>query len=193
MKKQTISAALSVAALLAAGIALAVPVKVSSFGYNPTDATECLQKALDSGERQLVVDRQDGGWNVRPLKLTKGNVEIVLEPGVVIRAKKGEFVDGYDTLLSVEGATNVVIRGGEGSGIAMNKADYADRSRYAFSTHRHALGVGHHAAELKKLGRALGIETRKRPSLARPRSALAHRRNSRPPHVPRRIARLAVS
>ena len=26
-------------------------------------------------------------------------------------------------------------------------------------THHFALGVGHHAAELKKLGRALGIET----------------------------------
>lgn len=141
MKTKSISVALSAAALLAAGVALAAPVKVSSFGYNPDDATECLQKALDSGERQLVVDRQDGGWNVRPLRLTKGDVEIVLEPGVVIRAKKGEFVDGHDTLLSVEGATNVVIRGGKGSGIAMNKADYADRSRYAFSTHRHALAL----------------------------------------------------
>ena len=120
----------------------AEPVRVSSFGYNPDDATECFQKALDSKERLLVVDSQPGGWNVRPLKLNRSDLELVFEPGVVVRAKKGAFVDGHDTLLSVEGgATNIVIRGGEGSGLAMNKADYADRSRYEFSTHRHALAL----------------------------------------------------
>ena len=118
------------------------PVRVSSFGYDPEDATECFQKALDSNARQLVVDSQPGGWNVRPLRLNRPNLEIVFEPGVVVRAKKGAFVDGHDTLLSIEeGAENVVIRGGAGSGIAMNKSDYADRSRYAFSTHRHALAL----------------------------------------------------
>ena len=118
------------------------PVRVSSFGYDPEDATECFQKALDSDARQLVVDSQPGGWNVRPLRLNRPNLEIVFEPGVVVRAKKGAFVDGHDTLLSIEeGAENVVIRGSAGSGIAMNKSDYADRSRYAFSTHRHALAL----------------------------------------------------
>jgi len=128
---------------LAAGAALAAdPVRVSSFGYDPEDATACFQKALDSNEPSLVVDAQSGGWNVRTLKLNRPNLELVFEPGVVVRAKKGAFVDGHDTLLSVEeGAENVVIRGGEGSGIAMNKSDYADRSRYAFSTHRHALAL----------------------------------------------------
>lgn len=120
----------------------AEPVRVSSFGYDPEDATACFQKALDSNEPSLVVDAQSGGWNVRPLKLNRPNLELVFEPGVVVRAKKGAFVDGHDTLLSVEeGAQNVTIRGGKGSGIAMNKQDYADRSRYAFSTHRHALAL----------------------------------------------------
>ena len=120
----------------------AEPVRVSSFGYDPEDATACFQKALDSNEPSLVVDAQSGGWNVRPLKLNRPNLELVFEPGVVVRAKKGAFVDGHDTLFSVEeGAQNVTIRGGKGSGIAMNKQDYADRSRYAFSTHRHALAL----------------------------------------------------
>lgn len=120
----------------------AEPVRVSSFGYDPEDATACFQKALDSNEPSLVVDAQSGGWNVRTLKLNRPNLELVFEPGVVVRAKKGAFVDGHDTLLSVEeGAQNVTIRGGKGSGIAMNKQDYADRSRYAFSTHRHALAL----------------------------------------------------
>ena len=129
---------------LLAGSALfaADPVRVSSFGYNPEDATECFQRALDSDARRLIVDKQPGGWNVRPLKLNRPNLELVLEPGVVVRAKKGEFVDGHDTLLNVvQGAENVVIRGGAGAGFAMNKQDYADRSRYAFSTHRHALAL----------------------------------------------------
>lgn len=131
------------ASCLAAGVALAAdPIRVSSFGYSPDDATEFFQKALDSDARQLVVDAQPGGWNVGPLKLTRGDLELVLEPGVVVRAKEGAFIDGHDTLLSIEdGAANVVIRGGKGSGFAMRKADYADRSRYAFSTHRHALAL----------------------------------------------------
>ena len=128
--------------LLAGVTRAAEPVKVSSFGYSAEDATACFQKALDSKEPLLLVDSQPGGWNVRPLVLRRGDLELVFEPGVVVRAKKGAFVDGHDTLLSIEGgATNVILRGGAGSGIAMNKQDYADRSRYAFSTHRHALAL----------------------------------------------------
>ena len=129
-------------ALAAFAASAAAPVPVSSFGYDPEDATACFQKALDSDEPKLVVDFRPGGWNVGPLKLTRPNLELVLAPGVVVRAKKGAFIDGHDTLLSIEaGARNVTVRGGEGSGFAMNKKDYADRSRYAFSTHRHAIAL----------------------------------------------------
>ena len=125
--------------------ACAEPVRASSFGYDAGDATACLQKALDSTCPKVVVDRTVGGWNVCPLVLRRANLELVIESGVVIRAKRGAFVDGHDTLLSIEaGASNVVIRGGgPESGFAMNKSDYADRSRYAFSTHRHAVALRH--------------------------------------------------
>ena len=141
--RNTIHCLVSCACALAAFAAsAAAPVPVSSFGYDPEDATACFQKALDSDEPKLVVDFRPGGWNVGPLKLTRPNLELVLAPGVVVRAKKGAFIDGHDTLLSIEAeARNVTVRGGEGSGFAMNKKDYADRSRYAFSTHRHAIAL----------------------------------------------------
>jgi cephalosporin-C deacetylase-like acetyl esterase len=120
----------------------AEPVRVSSFGYNPEDATECFQRALDSDVRRLVVDRQSGGWHVRPLRLSRPDLELTFEPGVVVRAKKGAFIDGHDTLFSVEqGGSNIVISGSQSAGFAMNRQDYADRRRYAFSTHRHALAL----------------------------------------------------
>ena len=145
MKGWMIAAAIAAAACGCVQKAeLGASVKASSFGFDPADSTVFLQKALDSDCPKIVVDRQPGGWNARPLVLRRADLELVLEPGVVIRAKKGAFVDGHDTLLSVEaGASNVVIRGGAGSGFAMNKPDYADRSRYAFSTHRHALALRH--------------------------------------------------
>ena len=35
-------------------------VKVSSFGFDAEDSTEIIQRALDSGARTLVFDRQAG-------------------------------------------------------------------------------------------------------------------------------------
>ena len=49
-------------ALLTAGAASALAaeevVTVSSFGFDPVDSTEILQKALDSGARKIVIDKQ---------------------------------------------------------------------------------------------------------------------------------------
>ena len=92
--RNTIHCFVSCACALAAFAAsAAAPVPVSSFGYDPEDATACFQKALDSDEPKLVVDFRPGGWNVGPLKLTRPNLELVLAPGVVVRAKKGAFID----------------------------------------------------------------------------------------------------
>ena len=124
--------ALSVAASLSAADG---EVRASSFGWNAEDATACLQAALDSGAKRVVVDRQKGDWISRPLLLTNSNVEVVLEDGVSICAKRGEFYGRTDSLIKICGnPSNVTIRGEGKAVIAMRKWDYLDPSmKYPFS------------------------------------------------------------
>jgi hypothetical protein len=61
-------------------------------------------------------------WIVRPLQLC-GDQELFIEPGVVILAKKGEFLGGGDSLMTASGVDNVVLRG-HGATLRMHKTDY---------------------------------------------------------------------
>ena len=84
--------------------------KASSFGWNAEDATDILQKALDSGVRKLVIDRQAGDWITRPLFITNSNIEVVLADGVTIRAKRGAFHGRNECLIRITGgAKNVTL------------------------------------------------------------------------------------
>lgn len=99
-------------------------VVASSFGYDAADATDCLQKAINSGAKRVVVDRQAGPWLVRPITL-RSNLELVLQEGVEIIAKAGEFKSKGETLITAQNAENIVIRGeGEGATLRMRKKDY---------------------------------------------------------------------
>lgn len=60
-------------------------VKASSFGFSEKDATACLQKAIDSGVKKLIVDNTGREWLVGPIRLRSGQ-EIVFADGVVVRA-----------------------------------------------------------------------------------------------------------
>ena len=125
-------------------------VRVSQrFGYDPVDSTRFLQAALDSGEKVLIVDRQAGDWFVRPLQV-KGRTDLtlVLEDGVRIVAKRGEFKDPYVPLLTFDRCTNVVIRGASPKrcGFRMWHDDYFTRDKrkpndkgYMWSEWRHGL------------------------------------------------------
>ena len=130
-------AGLAVAATVAAG---GEEVKVSSFGFDAEDSTAFLQAALDSGARRVVVDKQGGPWISRPL-FGRSNTEIVFEDGVEILAKKGEFHDRFDALLTFDRATNVVVRGlGGGGTLRMRRDDYM-KPPYARAEWRHALNL----------------------------------------------------
>lgn len=112
-------------------------VPASRFGWNGVDDTAAVQSAIDSGAKKVVIDRQLGDWVVRPLFIRRSNVEIVLADGVTVRAKKNEFKAIGDSLVKIcGGASNVVLRGEGRARLVMNKADYLDRSRYAFSEWR---------------------------------------------------------
>ncbi len=92
------------------------------WGFNANDSTDCLQAAIDSGARRLVVPYMGAEWIVRPLKL-RSNIEICFDPGVVVLAKKGEFKGGGDSLFSASDAADITLRG-YGATLRMRKKDY---------------------------------------------------------------------
>lgn len=80
------------AASMAAAMALADEVvKASSFGWNPTNATKCLQAALDSGANKVLVDRQPSEWLVDTV-FPRSNTEIVFEDGDGVYLLKARHV-----------------------------------------------------------------------------------------------------
>ncbi|MBQ9337862.1 MAG: right-handed parallel beta-helix repeat-containing protein [Lentisphaeria bacterium] len=128
---------LGAAAVFAAG---AAPRKVSEWGFDENDATECLQKAIDSGEKKLVVDNVGKDWIIRPVFLRSG-VELIFADGVTVRALPGAFKDKKDCLFALYGVTDVTLRGEGKAVLKMNKKDYQDPSRYARSEWRHAISL----------------------------------------------------
>lgn len=115
-------------------------VVASRFGYDPQDATEALQSAIDSGAKRVVVDRQDTPWILRTIRL-RGELELVLEEGVELLAKKGEFRARGDILFVASDVTNLTIRGeGRGATLRMRKTDYWQEP-YQKSEWRHGLSL----------------------------------------------------
>lgn len=103
--------------------ALLTTVYASDYGFDPLDSTQAILDALASGADRVVIDNVGSEWLVRPLVLTRDNVEIVLESGVTVRAKPGAFPNLGDKLLYLLGRSNVTISG-YGATLAMNKAEY---------------------------------------------------------------------
>lgn len=113
-------------------------VVASRFGYDPQDATEALQSAIDSGAKRVVIDRQDSPWILRPIRL-RGNLELILEEGVELLAKKGEFRELGDVFFVARNAENLKICGeGKGATLRMRKTDYWQEP-YQKSEWRHGL------------------------------------------------------
>ena len=133
-----------VAVALAAGLVTAFAgedvVTASSFGWNPTDATKCLQAAFDSGAKKVVVDRQASEWLVETV-YPRSNTEIVFADGVVVRAKPGSMKKNSDALVRFQRVTNVVFRGEGNATLLMNRADYLDPAKYQHGEHRHLLSI----------------------------------------------------
>lgn len=119
----------------------ATEVKVSATGgFSSADATAAAQQALDSGMRKVVFDRAGSPYIVRPL-FVRSNTEVVFEEGVELIAKKGEFRGLWDALVTVHGATNVVLRGlGKGATLRMQIKDYQS-AEYKRGEWRHAVNI----------------------------------------------------
>ncbi len=110
------------------------------WGYDPEDATACLQAAINSGVEKLIVDNVGSDWLVGPIQVA-GNIEIVFRDGVVIRAKEGGFKGRYDRLFNISGKKNVTLRGEGDVLFEMRKSDYQDPSLYEQVEWRHTINI----------------------------------------------------
>ena len=119
-------------------------VVASSFGWNPTNATQCLQAALNSGAKKVIVDKQASEWLV-DMMFPRSNTEIVFADGVVVRAIPGSMKRNVDNLFRCRNVSNIVMRGEGKAVLRMNAKDYLDPKRYKHGEHRHAISL--HGAE----------------------------------------------
>lgn len=115
-------------------------VMASEFGWNPTNATACLQAAFDSGARKVLIDRQPSDWLVSTVYPRSGQ-EVVVGDGVTVRARSGAFKGITESLFCYRFVTNVVLRA-EGSGrLMMNRKEYWQTDAYDWSEWRHAVNL----------------------------------------------------
>ena len=113
-------------------------VKASSFGFDPTDATKCLQAAIDSGAKMVVVDNVGKPWIVKPITM-RSDLELVFDDDVLVLAKADEYHGIRDCMFQAIDAKNITVRGGKNSELRMRKKDYQDGSRYSVSEWRHVI------------------------------------------------------
>lgn len=108
------------------------------WGYHADDATASLRAAIDSGADKVVVPDLGQPWIISPISL-RDDLELYLEPGVTLEAKRGAFRDPQDTMLLLDAASNVTIVG-NGATLRMHKDDYMSDD-YARSEWRHGISL----------------------------------------------------
>lgn len=111
-------------------------VVVARTGSDANDATAAVQRAIDSDADTVVIPFAGSPWIVTPLRLRSG-MELVLEPGVVLEAKRGSFKATTDSVLLAENVHDVSITG-YGATIRMHKEDYKSWS-YKKGEWRHGI------------------------------------------------------
>ena len=108
-----------------------------------TDCTAALAAALSyPGARTVVVPASPRSvWPVLPIQMANTSASdrtIVFQPGVTIRAIRGAFKGGTDSLLTATGIANVAFEGA-GARFAMWREDYKNASLYNHSESRMGL------------------------------------------------------
>jgi len=92
------------------------------WGFDEADSTRFVQTAINSGAAKVIVPYMGRDWIITPITLA-ADQEIVLEPGVVIAAKRGAFKGSHDSLFKAQSKSNITI-GGYGATLRMQKKDY---------------------------------------------------------------------
>ncbi len=92
------------------------------WGFDEEDSTESIMKAIHSPAKKVIIPYIGRPWIIRPLKL-RSNLELILEPGVLLLAKKEEFRGRHASIFTAVTQENITIRG-YGSTLRMRKKDY---------------------------------------------------------------------
>lgn len=116
----------------------------SWWGFSAEDSTNCLQSAINSRVKRLIIDLQSSPWVTRPLAGVS-NQEIVFQAGTQLVALNGAFHGREDCLLSFKECENIIIRGekrdgGRSTHIVMQKKDYQSGA-YEPSEWRHGISL----------------------------------------------------
>jgi polygalacturonase len=112
--------------------------RVSQWGFNAENATKCLQDAIDSGTKKLLVDNTGSDWIVNQIEL-RSDLELIFADGVVVRALPGAFKNQGDCLFRAMDCRNITLRGEGHAQLIMNKEDYRNPELYKWSEWRHLL------------------------------------------------------
>ena len=115
-------------------------VKAGDFGFDEKDASECLQKAIRSRAKEVIINNTGKDWIIGKTISLVSNQSLTLEDGVVIRAAKGAFKKPAPMFVSI-GGSNISIRGKGTAKIIMNRADYRNPKLYTQSEHRHIFAL----------------------------------------------------
>jgi len=113
-------------------------VLASSFGYNPSNATDAFQSAINYPNDTVIVNLQTRDWNIGPssfFDLT--DKTIIFESGVVLRALPGEFNFIFANLVRFVNCNGVTMIG-YGASFIMNKPEY---TTLADSEWRHTINI----------------------------------------------------
>ena len=127
------------------------------FGFDPMDSTVAVRAALATNRSTIVIPKMSGPWIVGPMGgpaamhlLHQKDMTIVLEPGVEIQAKRGDFHLKNQRLLLIEDCSNITILA-YGSTMSMWRQDYANLTMYSKSEWRAGLAI-YDSQHLKLLG-----------------------------------------
>jgi len=112
---------------------------VTWWGFDPHDSTEYVRAAINSGARRVRIPNVGANWVVLPINL-RDDLELILEEGVVLEAKKGAYLGINHSVLNLQDVRNVTIRG-YGATLKMHKDDYANPALYDKAEWRHGINV----------------------------------------------------
>jgi len=107
------------------------------YGFNTTNATSFIQGALNSNADTVIIDQVNVVWLVDPLRIDRNDLTLILEPGVVLRARANSYGPN-DVLLRIDDRERITIWG-YGATLQMPKDEYIALND---SEYRHTIHLG---------------------------------------------------
>lgn len=126
------------------GVALA-----SCFGWDAVDTTNALNLALsDPMVSTLIVDMPPdpvAGWTCRPIYITRSDLTVIFQDGVLVQAREGFFQMIDDSLLTLYNVSNVTLIGQGNATLRMRRSDYVNKSMgyVQHSEFHHGINLNH--------------------------------------------------